>query len=205
MPLKKKNYDDASPIQLIEGIVTTERSGLGTWGAQSQEGLMDFCDTMKTKLPPNFTMVEIGCYAGESTQLFSQYAGKVYAVDPWVNGYDEEDLSSGIYKMSLVETSFDIRTAECTNVHKLKMTDEEAEKWFKDEKVDLIYYDAVHKLGPARAALKRWLPHIKNGGYIAGHDFCGYWGEVVDAVLEAIGLPHIRTKDGSWAKKVVYQ
>jgi hypothetical protein len=205
MSLEKKNYDPASPIQLVNGIVTTERSGLGKWGAQSREGLTEFVGMMAGRLPRNFTMVEIGCYAGESTLLFAQFAGKVYAVDPWLNGYDKEDLSSSAFKMDIVEESFDKRTTGCTNIRKLKMTDETAEGWFKGEQVDFVYYDAIHKLGPCRDALLRWLPHVKDGGYIGGHDFCGFWGEVVDAVLESVGLPQIRTKDGSWAKKVVYK
>ena len=41
----------------------------------------------------NLTMVEIGSYAGESTEIFAfnKKFERVYAVDPWENGYDDED------------------------------------------------------------------------------------------------------------------
>ena len=198
----RENYNEPSPIRIIDGLVTTERSGLGKWGEQSKNGLSRFCNILKKLLHKNFTMIEIGSYAGESTIEFAKIAGKVYAVDPWVNGYDPNDLSSSAFDMSIVEKSFNKRTEKYSNIRKLKMTSKTAEKWFKNEKVDIVYIDAIHKIAAVRDDINRWKRHINHFGFIAGHDFCGYWGEVVDAILETIGLPDYRTKDGSWMKLI---
>jgi len=202
MSLIKKNYDSASPIQLINNLVTTERSGLGKWGKQSQEGLIEFCMTLQKIMPKNFKMAEIGCYAGESTIAFAMIAGTVYAIDPWINDYDNDDLSSFIFPMTYVKTSFAIRTKEFSNIHVINTTSERAALEIPDSSLDFVYIDAIHKLGPMKDDINSWLPKIKKGGYIGGHDFCGYWGEVVDAILETIGLPDFRTKDGSWYKLI---
>ncbi len=202
MPLEKKNYDPASPIQLINDIVTTERSGIGKWGLQSKEGLLDFCFWLRSVMPKGFSMAEVGCYAGESTVAFAMIAGNVYAIDPWKNGYDDDDLSSSIFPMELVEASFAHRIQGFHNIYPVVATSERAALETQDGSLDVVYLDAIHKLGPMRDDINRWLPKIKKGGYIAGHDFCGYWGEVVDAILETIGLPDIRFKDGSWAKHI---
>jgi len=202
MPLTKKNYDPASPIQLINDIVTTERSGIGKWGPQSKEGLLDFCFWLRSVMPKGFSMAEIGCYAGESTVAFAMIAGQVHAIDPWVNGYDDDDLSSSIFSMELVKASYAYRIQGFHNICTIQATGEHATSEFANGSLDVVYIDAIHKLGANRDEINRWLPKIKEGGYIAGHDFCGYWGEVVDSVLETVGLPDFRTKDGSWAKQI---
>lgn len=202
MPLEKKGYDPASPIQVINGLVTTERSGIGKWGAQSHEGFLEYCRIMSRLTPENSIVAEVGCYAGESTLVFSHCFGRVFAIDPWENGYDDDDLCSHAIPMGLVEASFDKRMQYSTNMKKLKMTSEEAAAGMDDGCLDLVYVDAIHKIGDARDDYLRWIKKIRKGGYIGGHDFCGFWGEVVDAVLEAVGLPDIRTKDGSWAKQI---
>lgn len=197
-----ENYDPASPIQLLNGIIITERSGLGKWGEQSKEGFDQFCSWLTKTMPINFQIAELGCYAGESTVKFASIAGKVYAIDPWENGYDNDDLASSIYPMTIVKASFEHRTKNFNNIVQKQMTGEMASAEFKNRSLDIVYIDAVHKLGSVRNDILRWLPKVGLGGYIAGHDFCGYWGEVVDAVLETIGLPDVRFKDGSWAKRI---
>lgn len=198
----RDNYDDPSPIIKVGELVTTERSGLGKWGWKSKQGLIELCTWMREELDLNFKMAEIGCYAGESTTAFAYIAGEVIAIDPWVNGYDPDDLSSEKFPMKEVEHSFDQRIKGYKNIKKYKMTEEEAIKYFNKKLFDIVYLDAVHKMGATRDGINRWIKKIKSGGYIAGHDFCGYWGEVVDAVLGTIGLPDKVFTDGSWIKQL---
>lgn len=199
-----KNYDPASPIQIVNGLVTTERSGMGKWGTQSQQGFFQFCQWLMQATRGNSTAVEIGAYAGEATMMLSLCCTKVIAIDPWVNGYDDDDKSSHAFPMEKVKESFQTRTKVATNITHYQTTSEKAVKKFEDRSIDVVYFDAIHKLGPTRDGLKLWLPKIKKDGYICGHDFCGYWGEVVDAVLEAVGVPDVVFKDGSWAKKAMF-
>jgi hypothetical protein len=198
-----KNYDPASPIQNINGLITTERSGLGKWGPKSRAGLIEFCQWMRVKLPQGMSrVVEVGAYAGESSCLFAMVCDELVVVDPWVNGYDKDDLSSHAHPMIDVMSSFNQRMSGFRNVKVRRETSEEAAKWISDGSCDLVYLDAIHKIGEVRDDINRWIPKLRKGGYIAGHDFDGYWGEVVNAVLETVGVPDVRFRDGSWAKKI---
>lgn len=195
------NYS-VSPIQNIGGLITTERSGLGKWGEQSKRGMIKFCKHARHLLGEGIRCAEIGSYAGEMTIALGMIAKEVHAIDPWKNGYDPDDNSSEAFPMEEVEHSFDIRVKGFTNIKKYKSTEEQVCARGANQYYHLVYIDSIHKLGPCKDQIKRWLPKICIGGYIAGHDFCGYWGEVVDAVLETIGVPNIVFEDGSWMKKV---
>lgn len=191
-----------SPIQDIGGLITTERSGLGKYGEQSKNGMIEFCHRALRLLGNDFRCAEIGCYAGEMTTALGMVAGKVHAIDPWENGYDPDDLSSELIPMDKVEKSFDYRVRGFSNIIKYKTTGEKAASKSSNEFYDLVYIDSVHKIGPCREEIKRWIPKVSKGGYIAGHDFCGYWGEVVDAVLGSVGVPDHVFRDGSWYKRI---
>jgi len=61
---------------------------------RSLKKLISFCDL------DSIEMVEIGSYAGESTEIFSSIVKVIYAVDPWENGYDSWDQASWKIEMS---------------------------------------------------------------------------------------------------------
>ena len=45
-----------------------------------------------------------------------------------------------------------------------------------------------------------YLPKVKNGGIIGGHDYTDNWVEVRQAVDEVFGSPDRKYDDGSWIK-----
>ena len=51
-------------------------------------------------------IIEIGCFKGVSTSIWLKYFEKVYAVDPWLPGYDINDVASHIVG-SEIEKEFD--------------------------------------------------------------------------------------------------
>ncbi len=150
-------------------------------------GLLKICEIAnETK-----TMVEIGSYQGESTVIFSTYLpdAKIYAVDPWENHYDVKDGSSEDYDMKDVEYNFDVITKN-RNIIKKKMTSEEFSFLIEDESIDLVYIDGNHQEEFVCNDLEKWLPKIKQNGYISGHDY--YMFESVrNAVNKIIGVPDI--------------
>lgn len=132
-------------------------------------GLIDLIDYINDKIEIK-TMVEIGCYSGESTLLFSQgFNCLIYAVDPWQNGYDNTDIASYCYPMSGIEKIFDKRLAN-RNIIKMKMTSEEASR--EIDQVDLVYIDGNHNYENIKRDLEIWHPKTK---ILAGHDYssCG--------------------------------
>ncbi len=47
----------------------------------------------------------------------------------------------------------------------------DAVKKFQDKSLDLVFIDACHGYKEAKEDLEIWLPKIKKGGWIVGHDF----------------------------------
>jgi len=157
-------------------------------------------------MPYNTIMAEIGCYQGESTSIFASFEKvyKIYAIDPWVNGYDNKDEASFQFPMSEVEKSFDDRTKNNSKIVKLKMKSEEAVQLFNNGTLDLVYIDGLHTYEGVKNDIIIWLPKVKEGLYIGGHDYLNPCG-VKEAVNELFGQPDRVFGDSSWIKKKVKQ
>jgi len=158
-----------------------------------------------TKKTKGLIMVEIGCYAGESTSIFAsaKHIKMVHAVDPWKNGYDKNDGASHKRPMEAVETIFDERmNSLCQGKYKkYKMTGDEAVSLFEDESLDMVYLDGNHQYEAVKNDIQKWLPKIKKTGCITGHDWAR--GSVQMAVTEELGNPHRTFCDGSWLFRVL--
>lgn len=173
------------------------------------DGLREFCSS---HLKPTSTIVEIGCFAGESTEVFAQFCGRVFAVDPWDENYAELILAGcdspvirdyvervGVECMSAIERMFDERTKAYPNVVKMRMTSSAACAQFRAESVDCVYIDAIHTREAVLEAAYEWLPMLRAGGIMAGHDYClSDWPGVVAAVDEMFGGPDEIFPDTSW-------
>ena len=73
---------------------------------------------------------------------------------------------------------------------------------FDDDSIDFIYIDGRHDYESIKLDLELYLPKLKNGGIIGGHDYNKKnWPEVCRAVNEVIGEPHKIFKDSSWIYK----
>jgi predicted O-methyltransferase YrrM len=143
-------------------------------------------------LPKGITMIEIGCYQGESTEIFME-SGKVkklYAVDTW----------SGP-KFVEAEKVFDERLKGKKVV---KMKGSIIDAFDKLPMVDFIYIDGNHSYDWVKLDIEFSLPKLKPGGIIAGHDYMlpAYRLKVVKAVHELLGEPDAVYADTSWMKKL---
>lgn len=152
------------------------------------------------------TMVELGSYQGESTAIFAaniKGLQTLYAVDPWINGYAPGDVCSDEYDMKIVESNFDFRVKDFPCVQKVKSTSQDFVNTIPDSSLDFVYVDANHTYEHCLADIKAWLPKVKPGGYIGGHDYLAacFLG-VVNAVNEVIGAPDMQFEDTSWLKRV---
>lgn len=158
---------------------------------------------LANSLPDIKTMVEIGSYAGESTIIFAKKVLKLYAVDPWMNGYDEGDLASHIQPMNEVEELFDFRVKDFTNVEKIKMKSVDAALMFPDKSLDFVYIDGLHTYDGVRTDLLTWLPKVKTGGFIGGHDYREFDNpDVKKAVDEIIKVDKV-FRDSSYIARVL--
>lgn len=166
-----------------------------------KQGLIDLINDLNIEI---ITMVEVGSYQGESTIIFAEnMAGlqELHAVDPWSNGYCEGDSCSDRYPMEIVESNFDIRTKNYNIIKKHKTTSKEYVNNIPDESLDFVYIDGDHSYASCKEDINMWLPKIKKGGIIAGHDYLeACFMGVVNAVNETFGKPDKTYNDTSWLK-----
>lgn len=150
-------------------------------------------------------MVEIGCFLGVSTETFLQFnPKKLYAIDIWglnESYIDCDWLPSGRPDFQLIEQSFRTMAENYDGVEIIKNFSKYASFGFHNKSVDFVYIDGEHKHDAVVEDIQSWLPKIKCGGYIAGHD--GWCGHVIQAVEKTLNSPNIVLfSDTSWLVKV---
>lgn len=187
---RDKNYGNTSFLGLIQVITT----------------LTDLVDTESK-------MIEIGSYMGESTLMFASSGlfNQIYAIDPFVideefsndtlrkdkkyTGYDSFDISI------FVEKEFKTNTRYFDNITLVKEYSFNCADSFVNNTVDFIYLDGEHTYEALKQDLELFLPKLKVGGVISGHDYYPErWPGAVKAVNETLGNPDFVFNDTSWIK-----
>ena len=144
--------------------------------------------------PSECSMVEIGSYKGYSTEIWCENFKKVYAVDPWENGYDVEDMSSEAEPMAQVEKEFDLRPSRFSDkLTKIKATSMEAVDLFEDNSLDFVYIDGNHQYEFVKDDIENWRAKTK---IIGGHDFGWIDTNGINAVFKACKDFFDRPPDG---------
>ena len=69
-------------------------------------------------------------------------------------------------------------------VRLLRLTSVKAAKLFPDDYFDLVYIDADHTKESVKEDCATWLPKVREGGILCGHDYGGGWQSVVNGVDE---------------------
>ena len=165
-------------------------------------------ETFASWIKKDSIMAEIGSYAGESAKIFldSGNVRLLFCVDPWMQGYDEMDAASQS-NMSEVENVFDSNLSKYNNYVKVKKTSLEAASMFPDHFFDLVYIDGNHKYEAVLEDLKIWIPKIKPGGWVTGHDFYPPYSSPSHPVTKAVldyfrEMPWSLFNDSSWIYKI---
>jgi len=114
--------------------------------------------------------VEIGAYAGEGTVILANHFKEVIAVDPWINGYDGGDVASFQAPMKWVFNAWKKRTEVFPNIRCSRTTSKDAAVHFEDGSLDFVYVDGDHRHEAVVADLNLYLPKLRKGGVMAGHD-----------------------------------
>lgn len=187
-PKKMRSPDPA------HGIGPDQRAGLIT--------MLDFLSYDDPFLHTK-TMLEVGTYFGESAAIFARFFREVYTCDPWCLDF----LRTVACKPDLTEQDAQSFLAAnisgLENVHFLRLPSALAARSFSDQSLDLVYIDGWHRVMPCIVDLLSWLPKLKPGGWIGGHDYTtGAYSEVIPAVRYVLGEPDHVFSDSSWLKRV---
>lgn len=164
-------------------------------------GFLELCLWLSKEVVPGGSMIEIGSYMGESTMLFSSTGlfNTVYSIDP--HSGNEEFNSLYNYDWNYIKQEFNTNTRFSDNIKYLQEYSYNVYHYFKDGSIDFIYIDGDHTYESVQKDLNFYLPKLKKGGIIGGHDYYDIaWPEVCRAVDEYVGKPDIVFSDTSWVK-----
>ena len=151
-------------------------------------------------------MAEVGVWAGElSEQLLRRHeALTLYMVDWWraaPEGHPYRNSGSAIALRSQADHEAAMAEAEARTrfagnrrgiLHGASM---EMASTVPVASLDLAFIDDDHSYSGVMVSLGAWLPNIKRGGYIAGHDY-GHpeQGKVKEAVQDFRSINDIRSR-----------
>jgi len=163
------------------------------------------------KLQNGDTIVEIGSYKGQSTVFLAVEIANsnkhinFYAIDTWAGSNENLDNNSPYYMPNIHElyTIYENNISSVKNyINSIKSNSIEASTLFADQSIDIVFIDACHEYECIKADIAAWLPKVKHGGILAGHDYNHGWPGVNRAVNEYFGIDNIKVSEYCWIYKV---
>ena len=142
-------------------------------------------------MPVGATWVEVGVWCGRSfaaVALAITRGCRVVAVDPWARSPEFMAYSLDAFE---AKAKFDGVRAELLSLRPgvgLDVTEaysEVAARFFDKQSVNAVFIDGGHSYHDTRSDIEAWLPKIKPGGLLCGHD--GTMPEVAAAVGDVLG------------------
>ena len=152
-------------------------------------------------------LVEVGSWKGRSTSFLaveivnSNKNVDFYCVDTWEGSVEHQGLNflPQLYDIFLNN----MRPVEGYYIP-LKMTSFEASKKFEDGTLKFVFLDASHEYQDIKNDIKFWLPKIKPGGVLAGHDYYVDGYDWFPGVKKAVNeeLINFKTQENCWIYEV---
>jgi len=120
---------------------------------------------------------EIGVQHGEFSEhiLANWHGNTLFSIDAWQN-FDEESYVDIANRSNdeqiLIYAGTTIRLASFGQRSVVwRMTSEQAAMVMPDNTLDFCYIDADHRYEAVKRDIELWLPKVKSGGIICGHDY----------------------------------
>lgn len=132
--------------------------------------------------------VEVGSWKGRSTSFIGRICNengtRLVCVDHWNGSRDSlEERYRAALQVEDVEATFRANmSALGITVEVIAAPSLEAVNRFAPNSIDRIFLDASHDGPSVRADLDAWLPRLREGGILAGHDYGRNHPELVAAV-----------------------
>lgn len=92
-----------------------------------------------------------------------------YAIDPWKITENYRRWTPQMIAKN--ERQFDSRVGSHPNVTKMRMLSWDAAPLIEDGSLDLVFIDGDHSYEGVSRDIEMWLPKIRPGGVISGHDY----------------------------------
>ena len=160
---------------------------------------IEYLNEILNLLPQNSICVEIGVEKGYFSKLILQVLNpsKLFLVDPWSVGHDINDVEKYGSALNNLPTAYSTED-DYKNIHNVFYNEIKGNKVivrpdfsynvvddFPNNYFDFIYIDSCHLYNAVKADLNMFLPKLKEGGVMAGHDYLVFdnFG-VIEAVNE---------------------
>lgn len=186
------------------------RPGLGG----SSWDILPYYRGVVPRLPRGAACVELGVAYGRSAIFLASElvaagnaGARVYAVDPWPADYWNAALPHPPWSSWASHAS----NSELAIVCPLRLRSEQAARCFDPRSLDFVFVDAEHTRDGCAADIRAFLPLVKSGGILAGHDYGDFeqrmfggptYPGVAEAVHELVGRENVTIRDSIWEYKV---
>lgn len=153
------------------------------------------------KCEPSGAIVELGAWKGRSSAFLVVEAKnkspniKIHIVDTWLGSEEHtEEMKGNLYE------KFKSNMARLDGLYQEhRMTTNEAAHLFEDKSLDGVFIDADHSYEAVKKDIADWMPKMRKGGILAGHDYIPTFEGVVRAVNESIS--DFVTTEQCWVKQ----
>lgn len=158
---------------------------------------------------------EIGVWMGKTSQKLLEHFPNLflYMIDRWCvppsddtywNGSIEMVRSSPKEWQSVYNKAVKVVTPYRGRFKIMKTTTLEAASHIKDKYLDFCFIDADHSYAGVKGDIMAWLPKVKQGGLLCGHDYENEntKGEVKRAVDEKFGSDIELSYNKTWFHRV---
>ena len=142
--------------------------------------------------------VEIGVWKGGSTaymgvEIYNSGKKIHYDAIDTFEGSREHGQVVGLYEEAVqnLKPLIDLNVVNIIRGHSQDVVSK-----YQDETIDFCFIDGSHEYEDVKKDIMEYLPKVKKGGILAGHDYDAIWSGVIQAVDEI--LVKVEIVNGSW-------
>lgn len=124
------------------------------------------------------TYVEIGVFVGGNILRVHDFSisNNLNLSITGIDNFRFDNISPESFKWAGVDSSENFesyvrRNLEHTNISLINSYSEKAVLSFENESIDILFIDGDHDYTAVLNELVQWIPKVKDGGYIIGHDW----------------------------------
>lgn len=174
----------------------------------------EFYTAMVKEAPSGSVLVEVGCWRGKSIIFLAEQVIKqgkdirIFAVDTWRGSAEQPEcdqplLTQGHYGLIWNEFLSNIRSCGVSSlITPMCLPSVEAARYFEDGSAQLVFIDALHTYESVKNDIAAWLPKVKKGGVLAGHDYGWKGPDRVKKAVDESFQNGIELWGSTWARRI---
>lgn len=160
------------------------------------------------KLTDGSKIVEVGSWKGKSAAFLAVEvinSGKnisIDCIDIWEENATEGDSQNDLHvKTDALYELFLSNISPLSHIIKpIRMKSTDASTFYSDGSLDVVFLDADHTYEAVKADIHAWMPKVKSGGILAGHDYPWSHNHDVKRAVDELVKP-ITQSEGCWIYK----